>query len=68
MTIYLDLVFLLNLFFDFLLLLTVNNTLRRNASLKRIFLGSLIGSLTILLLFLPMPNTFLFLFKILLNF
>ena len=67
MTIYLDLVFLLNLFFDFLLLLTVNNTLRRNASLKRIFLGSLIGSLTILLLFLPMPNTFLFLFKIIVS-
>ena len=53
MTIYLDLLFLLNLFFDFLLLLTVNNTLKRNASLKKIFLGALIGSSTIITVFFP---------------
>ena len=64
MTIYIDLVFLLNLFFDFLLLLTVNNTLRRNAPLKRLFLGSVFGSLTILFLFLPLNNFLLFFFKI----
>lgn len=68
MTIYLDLVFLLNLFFDFLLLLTVNNTLKRNASLKRLFLGSILGSITIFTLFFPFNTFFLFLFKILLSF
>ncbi len=67
MTIYVDLVFLLNLFFDFLLLLTVNNTLKRNAHLKRIFLGSLFGSLTILFLFLPLNTIFLFVFKIIVS-
>lgn len=68
MTIYLDLVFLLNLFFDFLLLLTVNNTLKRNASLKRLFLGAFIGSITIFALFIPFKTLTLFLFKILISF
>jgi len=68
MTIYLDLVFLLNLFFDFILLLTVNNTLKRNADLKRLFLSALIGSTTIFTLFFPFNTFLLFLFKILLSF
>lgn len=67
MTIYIDLVFFLNLFFDFILLLTVNNTLKRNASLKRIFLGSIIGSITFFSLFLPFSSFLLFLLKILLG-
>ncbi len=67
MTIYLDVVFFLNFFFDFLLLLTVNNTLRRNSSLKRLFLGALIGSLTIFLLFISMTSLVLFLIKILIS-
>ena len=65
MTIYLDVVFFLNFFFDFLLLLTVNNTLRRNSSLKRLFLGALIGSLTIFLFFISMTSLVLFLIKVL---
>ena len=68
MTIYIDLVFFLNFFFDFVLLLTVNNTLKRNVSLKRIFLGSVIGSITILFLFLPISSFLLFIIKILLGF
>lgn len=67
MTIYLDLVFLLNLFFDFLLLLTVNNTLKRNASLKRIFLGACVGSLSIFTLFFPFTTFLLFCFKIIMS-
>lgn len=68
MTIYLDLVFFLNFFFDFLLLLTVNNTLRRNISLKRLFLGAMIGSLTTLTLFLNISSLVLFLLKVVLSF
>lgn len=68
MTIYVDLVFFLNFFFDFLLLLTVNNTLKRNIPLKRIFLGALIGSLTIFLLFLNLSSFLLFLLKIIIAF
>ncbi len=68
MTIYLDLVFLLNLFFDFLLLLTVNNTLRRNASLKRLGLGGFFGSFTLFTLFIPMNTLTLFLVKIVISF
>jgi len=68
MTIYLDLIFLLNLFFDFLLLLTVNNTLKRNASLKRLFLGALFGSTTIFSLFFDFTTLTLFLFKIVVSF
>ena len=67
MTVYVDLVFFLNLFFDFLLLLTVNNTLKRNTSLKRIFLGALVGSITIFTLFLSISSILLFLFKIVLS-
>lgn len=68
MTVYLDLVFFLNLWFDFLLLLTVSNTLKRNASLKRLFLGACLGSLSYFTLFIPLSTCFLFLLKILLAF
>ena len=67
MTIYLDLIFLLNLLFDFLLLLTVNNTLKSNASLKKIFLGSLFGSTTIFSLFVEFTTLTLFLFKLIVS-
>lgn len=63
MTIYLDALFLLNFYFDFLLLLTVCITLKRNASLKRIALGAFIGSLSIITLFIPMSNLTLIFFK-----
>lgn len=48
MTIYIDLVILLNYFFDFLILLTVNTTLKRNISLKKILFVSLLGELSLL--------------------
>ena len=52
MTIYIDLVILLNYFFDSLILLTVNTTLKRNISLKRILFVSLLGELSLLGFFL----------------
>lgn len=48
MTIYIDLVILLNYFFDSLILLTVNITLKRNISLKKILFVSLLGELSLL--------------------
>lgn len=68
MKIYIDLVALLNFSMDFLLLLTVNMTLKRNVSWKRLLLGSLIGSLTLIFLFLPCSKLFLILFKIITSF
>ena len=47
MTVYIDLVILLNYFFDSLILLTVNTTLKRNIPLKRILLVSLLGELSL---------------------
>lgn len=48
MTIYIDLVILLNYFFDSLILLTVNTTLKRNISFKKILFVSLLGELSLL--------------------
>ena len=48
MTIYIDLVILLNYFFDSLILLTINITLKRNISLKKILFVSLLGELSLL--------------------
>lgn len=47
MTVYIDLVIFLNYFFDTLILLTVNTTLKRNVPLKRILLVSLLGELSL---------------------
>lgn len=63
MTIYLDLIFLLNFFLDFLLLLTVSILLKRNARFVRVFLGSLIGALSIFTLFININSLELFLIK-----
>ncbi len=64
MKVYVDLVFLLNFYLDFLLLVTTSIVLKRNASIKRILLGTCIGSTSILFLFFPVSSFFLFLFKI----
>ena len=67
MKIYLDLVFFINFMFDFLLLLTVKILLKRQVSGKRILLGSLIGALSILFLFLPLNSITLFLLKVIIS-
>lgn len=63
MKLYLDVLFLLNMGFDFLLLITVSYILHRQASIKRLLLGSFFGGSTIFLLFFPLTNITLFLFK-----
>lgn len=67
MKIYLDFVFLINFFFDFLLLFGTSKILKKIISLKRLLLGSGFGTLTILLLFLPLNSILLFLLKVLMS-
>ena len=64
MKLYLDLIFLVNLWFDFLLLLSITILLKRNIKFKRIIFGSIVGSLTLFILFFNLNNITLFLFKI----
>lgn len=67
MVIYLDAVFFLNLFFDFLLLMTVSITLKRNAKVSRIIIGSLIGTISFFTLYFSFQTISLFIFKVLLS-
>lgn len=63
MNIYIDLIFILNIYLDFMILLVTNYILKRNISLKRVFLGSLVGGLSIFILFIDLNNLLLFIFK-----
>ena len=63
MKVYLDIIFLTNLIFDFIILLTVSLLLKRNKKIYRIIIGSLIGSLTLIILFIRMNSIELFLYK-----
>ncbi|MDD4547971.1 MAG: sigma-E processing peptidase SpoIIGA [Bacilli bacterium] len=67
MTLYLDLIFLLNLGFDFILLLSVSVLLRRNVKIKKIILGSVIGSLSIFVLFIKINSIQLFFIKFIIS-
>lgn len=64
MPIYIDLLFILNIYLDFMILFITNYILKRYISLKRIFLGSLIGGLSIFILFIDLNNLFLFILKL----
>lgn len=65
--IYIDLVILLNFFFDFILLLAVSLLQKKKAPIKRLFWASLVGSISILSLFLPLNTITLFLFKVIIS-
>ncbi len=67
MTVYIDIVLLLNLFFDFTMLFTVNYLLKRRIKLYRILLGSIIGSLSILFLFIKISSFELFVYKVIIS-
>lgn len=64
MKIYVDLLFLVNIFFDFLLLLSVSLILKRHAKIYRIIFGSLVGGISIFFLFFNITTTTLFFLKI----
>ena len=65
MKIYLDLVILINFCYDLLLLMSVSVILKRQAKLYRLIIASLLGTISIVMLFLPINKIVLFLLKIL---
>ena len=67
MKVYLDLVFLLNFFFDFLLLYGTSKVLKERISIKRLILGSIVASLSIFLLFIKLNSVELFCIKVLIS-
>ena len=67
MTIYLDGVLILNFFFDFILLLSVSIMLKRNIKIKYLILGSIVGSLSIFMLFLSINQFGLIIYKIIIS-
>ena len=68
MTIYIDVLFLINFIFDFMLLLTVNVALKRYSKIFRMVLASLLGSISLISLFVPMSSLLLNLLKIVMGF
>lgn len=67
MKIYLDVVFFLNFCYDFLILMTIDITLKRHVPLRKIFMGGLLGAFSLGLLFIPLPSILLFLLKIIVS-
>lgn len=67
MKIYLDIVFLLNFIIDFLILYGVKVVLKEKVKLIRILLGSLVGSLTLIMLFVKINSFILILSKFLIS-
>ena len=67
MIIYVDLVLMLNIFLDFILLMSVSVLLTRNTKLKRLLLGSVIGGLSTILLFISVSSLISFIIKIILG-
>ena len=68
MKIYLDYVFFVNFLFDFILLLGISITLKRNISKLRLFLGSFIGGLSGFIIMFDISSFFFFVLKLFLGF
>lgn len=67
MKIYLDLIFFINFMLDLLLLMTVGIECKVPSKKRKLFLSAFIGSLSTFLLFLPLNNISLFLFKLVIS-
>lgn len=65
MTIYIDLLFILNFIYDFLLLMTVSVTLKRNTTIKRLLFGAFLGGISTFIILIPINKYLLLLIKIL---
>lgn len=65
MKVYIDVIFTLNFFFDLILLLGVKNLLKRRISKIRLILGTLLGEISCIALFLPLSTISLILVKLL---
>lgn len=64
MKIYVEVIILINFIIDFILLFGVCLILRRQTNLKRLILSSLVGSLTIISMFLNLPDYIIFITKL----
>lgn len=64
MTIYLDLLFILNLIYDFFLLMTVSVTLKRNIKITRLLFGSFLGAISTFIILIPLNKYILLFLKI----
>ena len=67
MKVYLDLIFFINFMFDLLLLMTVSIECKVLSKKRRLVISSFLGSLSTFLLFLPLNNISLFLFKVVIS-
>lgn len=67
MKVYIDLIILINFFYDFLIISATSTLLKRNVSLKRIILSSILGEISIVTLFISFDKLVLILFKVLLS-
>ena len=67
MKIYIDIILLINFFFDFILLLSVSLVHKIKTNMKRVILGAVFGSISIISLFFPFSNISLLVFKILIS-
>ncbi len=64
MKVYVDLIFVINVLYDFLILISVSLLLKKNVSFKRILFGCLIGTSTMITLFLSLNKIVLLLLKL----
>ncbi len=67
MKVYLDLIFFINFMFDLLLLMTVSIECKVFSKRRKLLISSFLGSLSTFLLFLPLNNFSLFLFKVVIS-
>lgn len=67
MTVYLDLILIINYILDIFLLVTTGIILKRKIDIKKICISSFIGSLTVLILFFDINSIELFILKIILS-
>lgn len=67
MKVYLDIIFFINYIYDFIILLSTSIILKRDSKIFRLLLSSLIGTLSLLSLFISFNSITLFLFKILIS-
>ena len=67
MKVYLEFIFIVNYLLDYMILYGTKRILKINTSIIRIYISSIIGSLSTFLLFININNTSLFLLKIIIS-
>ena len=67
MIVYVDLVFFLNFAFDFLLMLSTTLILKKNIKLRYLLLSALVGSTSLIFLFIKLNSLELFLVKLIIS-